>query len=118
MRSRSIRDRVKIVEGGSSSQSTTVNQQVTVWYKAVYKYDSKQFDGSNGSNSSLIVNGEPMNWSIVNQRWEKQFTSSDAKIASYKVSGIKDLRYNLVSFSDARAGADTSKGVYQRTGKV
>jgi hypothetical protein len=92
-----IWDRVKIVDGGASSSSVSVNQPVTVWYKAVYEFDNESFDGSKGS---LSVNGEPLMWSSTYQRWEKVFTVSEAKKQSYIVTGMTDTKYGLTVMND------------------
>jgi hypothetical protein len=92
-----IWDRVKIVEGGASSSSVSVNQPVTVWYKAVYEFDNETFDGSKGS---LSVNGEPLTWSSANQRWEKVFTVSEARKQTYTLTGMTDTKYGLTVMND------------------
>jgi len=52
-----IWDRLKIVDGGVSSDTTTVKKIETVWFKAEYEYDHEVFTGSKGL---LLVNGESM----------------------------------------------------------
>jgi len=39
-----IFDKVVVVEGGVSDEFADVEKPVTVWFKAVYAYDSKTFD--------------------------------------------------------------------------
>ena len=93
-----IYDRIKVIDGGISSSSVTVNQPVTVWFKAVYEYDNEPFNDSKGD---LLVNGEEMKWSTANQRWEKEFTSSQAKKLTFEVSGVHDHKYNLNAINTA-----------------
>jgi len=98
-----IYDRVRIVEGGVSGKSVSVNQPVIVWYKAVYEYDSEVFDGSKGT---LSVNGEPATWSSANQRWEKTYTENVARKQSFKVSAVTDSKYGLTKFTDVTITID------------
>jgi hypothetical protein len=93
-----IYDRVKIIDSGVSSNSTSVNKPIIVWFKAGYEYDGGVFDGSCGT---LRVNDALMSWSSSNQRWEKEVTSSDSKTVTFKVSEIKDTKYGLTKFLDA-----------------
>ena len=93
-----IWDRVKIIDSGVTSASVSVNQPVTVWFKAVYEYDQELFDGSKGT---LKVNDALLTWSSPNQRWEKELTSSDPKTVTFKVSELKETRYGLTSFFDS-----------------
>jgi len=93
-----IWDRVKIVDGGVSSEVAKPGEIVTVWFKVMYEYDSEVFDGSKGV---LYVNGEPMEWSSNNQRWEKEYVSEQPEAITLSVTGIKDEKYGLTVYNDA-----------------
>jgi len=90
-----VLDRVKITESGVSSNGVETKQPITVWYKAVYEYDSQPFTGSSGN---LQANGESLTWSEANQRWEKVYTSETPKIMPVSVTGVSDDKYGLTVF--------------------
>lgn len=92
-----IWDRVRIVEGGVSSNLTNINQTETVWFRAVYEYDNVAFDDSIGT---LYVNGTDMAWSSSNNRWEKSYSFDTAGLRMFKVSGVSDTQYDLTSIND------------------
>jgi len=92
-----IWDRIKIVGGGVSQESTIVKNSETVWFKAEYEYDSEIFDGSKGV---LYVNGEPLEWSSATSRWEKEYVSDKPQTISFEVTGVQDERYGLSTFDD------------------
>ncbi len=93
-----IWDRVKIVDGGVSQAETNVTETGTVWFKAVYEYDSAVFDGTTGT---LYVNGSAMIWSTSKERWEHIYTFATSGKRTFKVSGIDDSQYNLTVVNDA-----------------
>jgi len=92
-----IWDRVKIVEGGVSKESTSVGNTETVWFKAVYEYDNEVFDSSKGV---LYVNDEPIEFSSTNNRWEKTATSEKPVIKSFEITGVEDNKYGLTALND------------------
>jgi len=92
-----IWDRLKIVDGGVSSDTTTVKKTVTIWFKAEYEYDHEVFTSSEGL---LYVNGEPMEWSSDNRRWEKEYSSSKPQTIICEVSGMRDDHYGLTTIND------------------
>jgi len=93
-----IYDRVRIVDGGVSADSVSVQQPVTVWVKAIYEYDREEYSGEKGS---IKINDVTMSWSSANQRWEKEFTSSDPKTVIFEVTSFQDSKYGLTIFHDA-----------------
>jgi len=93
-----IWDRVKIVEGGVSKKQTNVNQEETVWFKAVYEYDNVIFDGIKGT---LYVNGSAMTWSSINNRWEHAYSFNTSGIRTFQVSEVSDSWYALTAINDA-----------------
>jgi len=93
-----IWDRVKIVDGGVSSETAKPGEAVTVWFKAEYEYDSEVFDGSKGV---LYVNGEPMEWSSTNSRWEKEYASDEPKTITLEITGVQDHKYGLTTYNDS-----------------
>ena len=95
-----ILDRVVIVEGGVSRSSTSVGEAETVWFKAVYEYDSEVFDGSKGV---LYVNGEPMEWSFERGRWEREYASDAPQRVSFRITGVEDEKYGLTTIKNAVA---------------
>jgi hypothetical protein len=92
-----IWDRVKITEGGVSKEETTVKKTETIWFKAEYEYDSNSFDSSDGL---LYLNGELMEWSSSNQRWEKEYRSDSPETMTFQITGIRDDTYELTDFND------------------
>ncbi len=92
-----IFDQVTIVDGGVSRKSNYIGRSETVWFKAVYEYDSEVFDGSKGL---LYVNREPMEWSSERGRWEKEYTSNSPQKVLFKVTGIADDKYGLKTFNN------------------
>lgn len=98
-----IWDRVKVVEGGVSNALTNINQNETVWFRAVYEYDNVTFDNTKGT---LYVNGTAMAWSSSNNRWEKSFSFDTEGLRTFKVSGVSDTQYDLTSIND-EAGAQS-----------
>ncbi len=95
-----IFDQVIIVDGGVSRKSTYVGLSETIWFKAVYEYDSEVFDGSKGV---LYVNREPMEWSFERNRWEKEYTLDSSQKVSFKVTGVVDDKYGLTTINNAVA---------------
>jgi hypothetical protein len=91
---------IKIVDCGTSSSSVDLNKPVVVWYKAVYEHDGEEFNGYKGN---LIVNDVTMIWSSTKQRWEMEFTSSEPKTVTFKVTGVQDNVYGLTAFNDAQS---------------
>ncbi len=93
-----IFDAIKIVEGGVSKTQTNLNQEETVWFKAIYEYDAIVFDGTKGT---LYVNGSAMTWSSTNNRWEHTYSFQTAGTRTFQVSGVYDKKYALTAINDA-----------------
>lgn len=93
-----IWDRVKIVDGGVSRAETEVTETETVWFEAVYEYDSAVFDGTKGT---LYVNGSAMTWSASEGRWEHNYTFNTSGKRAFKISSVNDSQYNLTVVNDA-----------------
>jgi len=92
-----IFDQVMIVDGGVSRKSNYLGRSETVWFKAVYEYDSEVFDGSKGV---LYVNREPMEWSSERSRWEKKYASNSPQKVLFKVTGVSDDKYGLKTINN------------------
>ena|GEM_PF-1566930 len=93
-----IWDRVKIVDGNVSRAETKVTETETVWFKAVYEYDSAVFDGTKGT---LYVNASAMTWSASKGRWEHNYTFNTSGKRAFKISSVNDSQYNLTVVNDA-----------------
>lgn len=92
-----IFDRMRITEGGVSSSHCQVGLTQTVWLRAEYEYDSVRFDGTKGI---LFLNGEPMDWSDENSRWEYLATSSMIDLQTFKVTSVSDKAHLLTAVND------------------
>lgn len=108
-----IWDDVKITRGGSSHQITTVGSTETVWFTAVYAYDSTPFNGTNGvlyldtyefdltaQSWNLKTAAEPMNWSAANNRWEESYSFNSQGARNFTVSKVDDKLFNLTTIQD------------------
>jgi len=92
-----IWDRIKIVDGGVTHNSTYVNQTETVWFQAAYEYDNVVFNASKGT---LYVNGSAMTWSEKNNRWEHDFRFDIPGAKTFTVSNVSDILYDLTALKD------------------
>ena len=96
-----IWDRIKIVEGGITDNSTNVGQMANVWFRAVYEYDGETFDGNDGR---LYVGGSDwavaMDWSTTDNRWEYQYTSNFPGIETFEVVQVYDVKYNITTINN------------------
>ena len=96
-----IVDRIKITDGGVSDDRCDLGSTQTVWFTAVYEYDSTTFDGSKGT---LYVNGSAMTWDSVDSRWEITYSYSTIGKRTFLVSEVSDSTYGLTTINDV-AGA-------------
>ena len=92
-----IWDRIKIVNGGVTNNSTYITQIETVWFRAVYEYDNVVFDSSKGA---LYVNDSAMTWLAKNNRWEHDFMFEIPGARTFVVSKVSDIQYNLTTLKD------------------
>ena len=91
-------DRIKIIQGGVSNQTTKIGNLESVWFKAVYEFDKEEFTGDKGS---IYVDDLPMTWSSLDKAW-KYSTKLDAEgMLTFKVSKVEDSKYGLTKFIDA-----------------
>jgi hypothetical protein len=93
-----IWDRIKIIEGGATTNSSKIKQTQIVWFKAVYEYENETFTGSDGI---LIVNNQPAFWSKEKERWEFYDSSPIKGLKTYTVTGVLDDKYGLTRINDA-----------------
>jgi hypothetical protein len=91
-------DRIKITQSGVSSQTADIGKPITYWCKAVYEYDSTEFDGSMGV---LIANSVAMKYVAERQRWEAEITSGEAKQTEVKVDKVEDNKVGLTVLNTA-----------------
>ena len=92
-----IWDRIKISEGGVSSELCNVGSTQTIWVKAVYEYDNTVFDFNNGI---IYMNNTPMSWSSAENRWEYHYTSDNVETLTFTVTSVTDNIYGLTSIHD------------------
>ncbi len=92
-----IWDQIKIIDAGTTNNSTYVLQTETVWFRAFYDYDNIVFDSSKGK---LYVNDSNMTWSTENNRWEHQFVFEVPGARNFKVSKVSDIQFNLTTIND------------------
>jgi hypothetical protein len=96
-----IWDRIKIIEGGVTENSTNVGQTVIVWFKAVYEYDGEPFNGDDGR---LCLGGPDwwvaMDWSATDNRWEYQYTARSPGIETFEVVQVFDDKYGITTLND------------------
>ncbi len=97
-----IWDQIKIVDGGVTNESIMAGETATVWFRAIYEYDSVFFEDTDGV---LYVNGSEMSWS-TNNRWEYDYTASILGQKAFTVTGVSDSLYNLTAINDP-IGAQT-----------
>jgi hypothetical protein len=98
-----IWDEIIIVDGGFTNESILLGETVTVWFKALYEYDSVIFDDIRGT---LYVNDSAMVWSTTNNRWEYYYAAITLGSKAFKITGFSDSRYNLTAIND-QAGVQT-----------
>jgi hypothetical protein len=98
-----IWDQIKITDGGVTKEILTLDETVTVWFRAIYEYDGTPFTGNNGT---LYLNGTRMTWSSTNARWEYTYTTNIVGTVTFKISAVLDSSQNLTTINDA-AGAKT-----------
>lgn len=97
-------DRVKITQGGVSNQVTRTGNMESVWFKAIYEYDSKEFTGeptADGGMNKIWVNGIPMIWSSFDKVWKYSTKLDDNGKLTFEVTGVEDMQYKLTKFIDA-----------------
>ncbi|UCD45706.1 MAG: hypothetical protein JSV27_04260 [Candidatus Bathyarchaeota archaeon] len=92
-----IWDRLVIVNGGSSADSATVGEAVTVWYEVEYEYDGAPFNGSCGT---LSINGEEAGWSTENLRWELTHSTESVGEVGFEITEVVDEKHGLESIED------------------
>lgn len=92
-----IFDSIKITDGGASKQIANVRDTETVWFRAIYEYDGKDFTGEDGV---LYVNNRSTTWSPANGRWEYSATSNEAGVTEFSVTGVDDKTYGLTSIEN------------------
>ncbi len=103
-----IFDKIVVVESGVSDELAEVGEKVTVWFKAVYAYDSAPFDSTRGI---LYVNGEPAEWSEAHGRWEYMHKEGGAAKVAFTVTALYSKLHNPVAFED-HAGSQVVRWVY------
>jgi len=86
-----IWDRIIILEGGVTPQSADVGEWVTVWFKAVYEYDNKNFYGT------LLVNDSETQYSSANERWELSYKATTPGTFTFEVTSIQDETFPVVN---------------------
>ena len=96
-----IWDKIKIVEGGVTDNSTDVGQTVKVWFRAVYEYDGELFDDAKGR---LCVGGSDwwvaMDWSPADNRWEYQYACLFPGTETFEVVRVFDDKYGITTIND------------------
>ena len=92
-----IWDMVDIYEGGVTPSPAIVGRNCTLWFKARYSYDHREFNYSTGM---LYVNGSACIWSITRDRWEFNVSSTTTGNSTYQISDITDTEYGLTGFRD------------------
>ena len=96
-------DRVRITQGGVSSQLTKTGNMETVWFKAVYEYDYSSFTGeptTNGDMNKITVNGIPLVWSSYDKEWKYSTKLDENGKLTFEVTGVEDMQYKLTKFVD------------------
>ena len=83
---------------------------VTVWFKAVYAYDSIPFDSTQGI---LYVNGEPAEWSEAHERWQYTYKEDGAAKVTFTVTALYGKLGDPIAFED-HAGSQVVRWVYFR----
>ncbi|MEM3697185.1 MAG: hypothetical protein QXQ94_06770 [Candidatus Bathyarchaeia archaeon] len=91
-------DKIQIINGGVSKESLTVGETVTIWFQAIYEYDSTIFGNVNGF---LYVNNSQMSWSVSNKRWEYNYVSLTPGTKTFVISGVFDSAYGLTVIDDS-----------------
>jgi hypothetical protein len=92
-----IEPSIIIGDGGVSNEMTTVGKSETVWYRVEYGFSFESFDNSTGT---LLMNGEPMMWSNIKNRWERTFAFDDPISLTMEITGVNDEKYGITSFDD------------------
>jgi len=97
-----------VVESGVSNELVEAGETVTVWFKAVYAYDSTPFDSTQGI---LYVNGEPAEWFEASERWEYTYNEGGAAKVTFTVTALYGKFHDPISFED-HAGSQVVRWVY------
>jgi hypothetical protein len=92
-----IWDQIKLVDGAASPATLYVGENATVWLKAVYHYDNKPFNATVGS---LWINGQPMEYSTTNSRWEAKIVADTPGALTLQASSVSDSQYGLTELND------------------
>lgn len=90
-----IWDRLEVYQGGVVKERVDWNSPNTIWLKVRYQYDNTEFTKDCGS---ITLNGSlPMEWSSINNRWERQISLNRVGKLTFQVDDIKDGLYGLSS---------------------
>jgi len=92
-----IWDRIQIISVGVSKDSTIVGKFEKVWFKAVYEYDNKSYTSLKGL---LYINDEPLRYSSLYNRWEKNVSSDKPETTVSKITKFEDYQYELTEIND------------------
>jgi len=98
-----IWDRVKITQGGVSKSMAKTGDTESVWFKAVYEYDGREFAGEltgDGGMNKIFVNGIPMTWSSFDKVWKYSTKLDDNGKLTFEVTSVEDMQYKLTTFID------------------
>jgi hypothetical protein len=98
-----IVDRIIILDGGATKETITLGESTTIWFTASYEHDETTFDSTNGI---LYLNGEPMTWSLINERWEYNFTANVTGTITFTITAVLDTSQGLTTINDI-VGAKT-----------
>ena len=89
-----IWDRINVTDSVVIGDVVQTGSSQTLWLKAEYDYDSVIFDNTRGT---IFLNGEPMNWSSQNSRWEYNATSNILGPQTYEATSIDDRGFGLTT---------------------
>jgi len=89
-----IWDRINVTDSVVIGDVVQTGSSQTLWLKAEYDYDSVIFDNTRGT---IFLNGEPMNWSSQNSRWEYNATSNILGPQIYEATAIDDRGFGLTT---------------------
>lgn len=92
-----IEPSIIIVEGGVSNEKTIIGKSENVWYRAEYGFSFESFDNSTGN---LLMNREPMMWSSINKRWERELAIDKPISLTLEITGVNDEKYGITLFDD------------------
>jgi hypothetical protein len=96
-------DRIKITDGGLTRNPLMLGESTTVWFKAIYEYDNRIFNSTNGN---LYLNETAMQWSTINNRWEYNHTAQTLDTVTFNITKVLDTSYNLTAINN-NAGTQT-----------